>query len=47
MESRALTTQAAIKELEPYQPMYIEELCQPQNVDVLADIVRGMHLPLH
>lgn len=40
------TSKILIKELEPYQPMFIEEPCQPQNVDVLADIARGTHLPI-
>ena len=35
-----------IKELEPYQPMFVEEPCQAQNVDVMADIARGTHLPI-
>jgi galactonate dehydratase len=40
------TSKILIKELEPYQPMFIEEPCQPQNVDVLVDIARGTHLPI-
>ena len=35
-----------IKALEPYQPMFIEEPCQAQNHDVMADIARGTHLPI-
>lgn len=35
-----------IKELEPYRPLFIEEPCQCQNVDVMADIARGTHLPI-
>jgi galactonate dehydratase len=35
-----------IKELEPYHPMFIEEPCQCQNVEVMADIARGTHLPI-
>ncbi len=35
-----------IKELEPFQPMFIEEPCQAQNHDVMADIARGTHLPI-
>src|SRR5258706_15911087 len=35
-----------IKELEPYQPMFIEEPCQCQNVEAMADIARGTHLPI-
>jgi galactonate dehydratase len=40
------TSKILIKELEPYQPMFIEEPCQAQNVDVLVDIARGTHLPI-
>jgi galactonate dehydratase len=40
------TAKILIKELEPYQPMFIEEPCQAQNVDVLADIARSTHLPI-
>src|SRR5437016_1364794 len=35
-----------IKALEPYQPMFIEEPVQAQNVDVMAEIARGTHLPI-
>jgi galactonate dehydratase len=35
-----------IKALEPSQPMFIEEPCQAQNHDVMADIARGTHLPI-
>ncbi len=35
-----------IKALEPYNPMFIEEPCQAQNHDVMADIARGTHLPI-
>ena len=35
-----------IKALEPYQPMFIEEPVQAQNVDVMAGIARGTHLPI-
>jgi len=35
-----------IKGLEPYQPMFIEEPVQCQNVDAMADIARGTHLPI-
>lgn len=35
-----------IKALEPYQPMFVEEPCQCQNHDVMADIARGTHLPI-
>jgi galactonate dehydratase len=40
------TAKMLIKALEPYQPMFIEEPCQCQNVDVLADIAHGTHLPI-
>jgi galactonate dehydratase len=40
------TAKLLIKALEPYQPMFIEEPCQCQNVDVMADIARGTHLPI-
>src|SRR6516225_3477225 len=35
-----------IKALEPHQPMFIEEPCQCQNHDVMAEIARGTHLPI-
>jgi galactonate dehydratase len=40
------TAKLLIKALEPYQPMFIEEPVQCQNVDVLADIAHGTHLPI-
>lgn len=40
------TSKILIKSLEPYQPMFIEEPCQVQNLDVLADIARGTYLPI-
>lgn len=40
------TAKIVIKELEPYQPMFIEEPCQVQNVDTMADIAHGTHLPI-
>jgi galactonate dehydratase len=40
------TARLLIKALEPYQPMFIEEPCPCQNVDVMADIARGTHLPI-
>ncbi|CAN5553584.1 galactonate dehydratase [soil metagenome] len=40
------TSKLLIKELEPYQPMFIEEPVQAQNVDVLVEIARGTHLPI-
>jgi len=40
------TAKILIKALEPYQPMFIEEPCQAQNHDIMADIARGTHLPI-
>ncbi|MGE3308734.1 MAG: galactonate dehydratase [Limisphaerales bacterium] len=35
-----------IRGLEPYQPMFIEEPVACQNVDAMAEIARGTHLPI-
>ncbi|HZO89733.1 MAG TPA: galactonate dehydratase [Chthonomonadaceae bacterium] len=35
-----------IKGLEPYQPLFIEEPVQCQNVEVLADLARKTHVPI-
>lgn len=40
------TAKVFIKEIEQYTPMFIEEPCQAQNVDVLADIAHGTHIPI-
>jgi galactonate dehydratase len=40
------TAKLLIKALEPHQPMFIEEPVQCQNVEVMADIARGTHLPI-
>lgn len=40
------TAKLLIKELEPYQPMFVEEPCQCQNHEVMAEIARGTHLPI-
>jgi galactonate dehydratase len=40
------TAKLLIKALEPHQPFFIEEPVQCQNVDVLADIAHGTHLPI-
>ncbi len=40
------TAKLLIKALEPHQPFFIEEPVQCQNVDLLADIARGTHLPI-
>lgn len=45
----ALSPQTAmllIKALEPYQPLFVEEPVQCQNMDILADIARKTHLPI-
>jgi len=40
------TAKLLIKALEPYQPMFIEEPCQAQNHDIMAEIARSTHLPI-
>jgi len=40
------TAKLLIKGLEPYSPMFVEEPCQAQNHDVMAEIARGTHLPI-
>ena len=35
-----------IKELEPYQPFFIEEPVNCQNVDVMADLAHKTHIPI-
>jgi galactonate dehydratase len=40
------TAKLLIKGLEPYQPMFIEEPVNCQQVDAMADIARGTHLPI-
>jgi galactonate dehydratase len=40
------TARVLIRALEPYQPMFIEEPVNCQEVDVMADIARGTHLPI-
>ncbi|MGC8639359.1 MAG: galactonate dehydratase [Isosphaeraceae bacterium] len=40
------TAKLLIKALEPYQPMFIEEPCQAQNHNVMAEIARGTFLPI-
>ncbi|MCX6049791.1 MAG: galactonate dehydratase [Chloroflexi bacterium] len=40
------TAMLLIKALEPYQPLFVEEPVQCQNVDILADIARKTHLPI-
>jgi galactonate dehydratase len=40
------TAKLLIKQLEPYQPMFVEEPVNCQYVDALADIARGTFLPI-
>ncbi len=40
------TAGVLIKALEPYQPMFIEEPIQCQEVDVMADLAHKTHIPI-
>ena len=40
------TAKLLIKALEPYNPFFVEEPVQCQNVDAMAEIARGTHLPI-
>ena len=40
------TAKRLIKRLEPFHPLFIEEPCQCQNVDVLADIAHSTEIPI-
>ncbi len=40
------TAKLLIKALEPHQPMFVEEPCQAQNHDVMAEIARSTHIPI-
>jgi galactonate dehydratase len=40
------TAKLLIKGLEPYQPFFVEEPCQAQNHEVMAEIARGTFLPI-
>lgn len=40
------TARLLVKALEPMQPMFIEEPVQCQDVDAMASIARGTHLPI-
>ncbi len=40
------TAKLLIKALEPHQPMFIEEPINCQEVDLMAEIARGTHLPI-
>jgi galactonate dehydratase len=42
----APTAKLLIKVLEPYQPMFVEEPVNCQNVEAMADIARGTYLPI-
>ena len=35
-----------IKGLEPYQPYFVEEPCQAQNHDIMAEIAHGTYIPI-
>ncbi len=35
-----------IKALEPYQPWFYQEVVQPLNVDVMAELAKKTHIPL-
>ncbi|HCL31431.1 MAG TPA: galactonate dehydratase [Candidatus Latescibacteria bacterium] len=35
-----------LKELEPIQPLFVEEPTHPENVDALLDITRSTHIPI-
>ncbi len=40
------TAKLLIKALEPYQPMFVEEIINCQEHDIMAEIARGTHLPI-
>jgi galactonate dehydratase len=40
------TAKMLIRELEPHHPLFIEEPAPPENVDAMAEIARGTHLPI-
>jgi galactonate dehydratase len=40
------TAKLLIKGLEPYSPMFVEEIVNCQNHDIMAEIARGTHLPI-
>ena len=35
-----------MKALEPYNPWFYEEIVQPQNVDIMAELARKTHIPI-
>jgi galactonate dehydratase len=40
------TASLLIKALEPYQPWFYEEIVQPLNVDMMAELAKKTHIPL-
>ncbi len=40
------TAMLIVKALEPYQPWFYEEVIQPLNVEMMAEIARQTHIPL-
>lgn len=40
------TAMRLIKALEPYDPWFYEEIAQPLNVDVMAEMARKTHIPI-
>jgi len=40
------TAMLLVRALEPYQPWFYEEVVQPLNVDMMAEIARQTHIPL-
>jgi galactonate dehydratase len=40
------TAGTLMKALEPYSPMFFEEIVQCQNVEVMADLARKTHIPI-
>ena len=40
------TASLLIKALEPYQPWFYEEIVQPLNVDIMAELAKKTHIPL-
>jgi galactonate dehydratase len=40
------TAMPLMKALEPYHPWFYEEICQPLNVDVMAEMARKTHVPI-
>jgi galactonate dehydratase len=40
------TAMLLIKALEPYNPWFFEEIVQPLNVDVMAELARKTHIPI-